>query len=301
MAYGNGVATAPFVNLQIQMGGAAAQNLTQAWAEAISAATNVGSKQVMEIGRVLEQGLRPDDLRRIHQEVGEAAQRAVVRSFDAKRNGQTRGASGYRPRDRYSGGKLRGALNDPEFFMATSDGLSFINVGLLNDRAVQWARLNFGAGPRGRGSRRSFDVVMSNMVVASFGLNEPARPGFFIPKGYFWRDGAPVRPQSPASSPGAAFYLAGTGPRRGRNSVRGADAEGATFNAMVDRQYTRGIEARNFLDAGIGVMARRLPREYLGLINNMFSTGESNVRPAPVRITVRTNSAYRRSSTTRWY
>ena len=301
----------PYRNAMIQQAAAtgagfATRGLEGAFIGVLDALKGSTSKQLAEIARVLDQGIAPERMQAIHEEIGRKARDSVVRSYRAARAGQTRGASGYRtsgPWQRYAGGRLLRALQSDNMFEATPRGLEFINVGWLNDQAAQWARLNMGAGPRGRGSRSTFTVVFGGQVVGALGLNESARPGFMIPKGYFWRDGAPVRPQSPLGSPGTEFYVAGTGPRKGTSRVRGgstSDDQG-TFNGLIDRKFSRGIEARNFLDAGLRTIAVQTPRLYLREINDMYDKGISQVRPAPVRIRVPVTSAYRRSSTSGRY
>lgn len=289
-------ASAALNDIAVQGSGFAGSLIATAVAETVDQSTRAVAKQLAEVARVISEGLEQEEFRKAHQRIGEAAQRSVVASYNASRNGQTRGASGYRSDERYSGGKLLGALNSPDFFRATAAGLEFINVGMLNDQAAQWARLNFGAQPRGRGSRRQFSVQVGQMILATIGFNEPARPGFMLPKGYFWKDGQPVRPGPP--TPGTEFYLAGTGPRKGKDRVRGAaDGERGSFNAMVGPKRSLGIEARNFLDAGLYTIAHEIGPAYIKIVNDMYRRGESTVRPAPITFKVHTNATFRRSST----
>lgn len=261
--------------------------LAQAVSEVVGATVRVTSKQMAELARIIDQGLMPDRFLAAHQEVGVKAQQSVVHSYRATRS--QGGPRGYRARDRYSGGRLLGALESPEFFSATSEGLEFINVELLNRRAAQWARLNFGAAPAGEGSNKQFSVQMSNMVVATLGFDEPARPSFWIPKGYFWSGSAPVRPGAGSKD---EFHLAGTGPRKGTTRVRGHDGE-RSFNALMKPRKSQGIEARHFLDVGLRRIAHEIGPAYKEVLDDAWKAGISNVRPAAITQKVRTSTIRR--------
>lgn len=274
----------------------------QAVARAIREAEGKVTGTAREFARLIEDGmLTPQERQRIHQDVGRTAQRAVVNSY-AQSFGPSKqrsepgyradGASKYR---RYAGGRLRAALGDPEFFRATPDDLQFINTRLLDKRAKQWARLNYGAGERGTGSRPAQQVFFGDMVVGAFGLNEGARPGFTIPRGYFVQGGG-----------GSSFYVAGTGPSarfENKNKVKGRSASRyatVTSDQGLERRQlsqrrgraddnlkwirggpTKGIKGRNFLDAGVAQIADRqdglFPR-YERAMGEAIKRGESSLK-----------------------
>lgn len=261
--------------------------LAQAVSEVVGATVRVTSKQMAELARIIDQGLMPDQFLAAHREVGAKAQTSVVYSYRSTRS--RGGPRGYRTRDRYSGGRLLAALESPEFYRATAEGLEFINVELLNRRAAQWARLNFGAAPAGKGSNKQFGVQMSDMVVAVLGFNEPARPSFWIPKGYFWTGSAPAKSGAGSKD---QFYLAGTGPRKGTTRVRGSDGE-RSFNALMNPRRSKGIDARHFLDAGLKRVAHEIGPAYKEVLDDAWKAGISNVRPAAITQKVRTSTIRR--------
>ena len=178
---------------------------------------------------------------------------------------------------RYAGGALRRALNAEDFYEATSQGLSIINVDRLNREARHWARLNAGAGGVGKGSKRTFEVRASNLVLFTLGLGMAPRPAFGGPPG-FWLD-------------------------RGTGKAVKADP-GQVGNqefhpkARTPKKRTRGIEAANFLDAPLNRIARDLFSEQFGYPSLMKSLWESatparrvqlglTVRPTPFATRVR--------------
>ena len=277
----------PFVNQALQAIAAEEQqfvNLAVATmvTEAVQAATRITSKQVAELAAAIERGAAPGERQIIHDRIAKQAQLSTLRSYDqtARRTNQQ---PGYRSGPntkwrRYSGGRLRAALADPSFVSASPDGIEFGNIALLNKRAAQWARLNFGAGQRGSGSKPSTAVTINGLVVAALGLEEPARPGFMIPVGYFVNEeGTPIRPN--ASRTGVAFYPAGTGDRRYRGrTYEAADGKRRPI-PMTARRTTRGIRARNFLDAGVARIAREIGPAYENLYRDLVERGEASVRP----------------------
>ena len=274
--------TAAFNNAAEGMIDYAATTFAQAFVEAEAAAGRAVSKQLSEIARVLREGIDQTDFTAIHEAVGAAGQRSILASYD-----QTVGrgpSSGYRSSgkwQRYSGGRLRAALASSEFYRATPEGLYFINIDLLNRRAAQWARLNFGAGPRGRGSNLSVDIRFSQIVVASLGIHEPARPGFDIPTGYFVSGSQVVAPRQ--DSIGDEFHVAGSGPFAGQKTVTNAEGEQVRL-PMIKRKPTLGIHARQFLNPGVIRIAEEIPVRYKQKINDLYREGRSAVRPAAVTV-----------------
>ncbi len=253
-------------------------DLADAVADATLEATSQTSRQLVALGEVIRRGLGAADLQGAHQHIGERAQRSVLGSYDQVVTARetAAGRTHYRiharnPRNRrFAGGRLRRALASPAFFEATPRGLRFINVDLLNREAKHWARLIFGARPRGQGSRRAFPVTFSNLFVASIGLEQEARPGFSLPRGYFFDLGEnKAIGASPSRVGQDPFYPGGTGPLYRRSARLGK------------RRATRGIEARNFLDAGMARTAREFGPTYTRLYQRMWDKGIIAARSAP--------------------
>lgn len=278
---------APFLNAAFQQQLASIQlDMVQAFINAANGATREVSKQLTEMAALFEKGIARADLIGIHRDVGKQAQSSVVRSYGqtVKRNG---GPSGYRSSEgkwqRYAGGRLGAALAAPGFYEATQEGLSFINIDLLNRTAAQWARLNFGAGSRGKSSAQlEFPIHFGTLVVAAIGLNEAARPAFSMPRGYFFDGQNSIAPNSGRLGQDA-FYVMGTGPRAAARRAF-TSAEASTGVIISPRKTTRGIKARNFLDAGVFTIADQIPRRYKSLMDQLAQEGVSTVRPASITV-----------------
>jgi hypothetical protein len=121
----------------------------------------------------------------IHEQIGAQAQQAILSSYDSAR---AFSPLSYRVNDRYAGGKLRAAIADPNFYIPQPDGLLFINKGLLDQKAKQWYRLNFGAGLAGHnGHSRDLSLVFAGQNTGlKIGLERfgPSAP-FDMPPGVF--------------------------------------------------------------------------------------------------------------------
>lgn len=257
-----------------------------AWVAAAQAASRSTSKQLEEIARVITAGIASADFLAVHQTVGALAQKSVLASFDQTvGRANNSGAHGYRTSgklQRYSGERLRAAIADPSFFEATEHGLNFINTTLLDERAKQWARINFGAGDRGKGSHAAFGIRFSNMVVTTLSLDIGARPAFLIPPGYFLdAAGNVAAPTGP--TPGSSFYVAGTGPFAKKKYIVNAEGE-RIRKPMTARKVTKGIHARNFFTPGLARIAKEIPPRYQDVLSKLYDDGRSAVRPVPVTV-----------------
>lgn len=252
--------------------------------EAVRAVHRATSQQLVQLADALERGPAPEDRAELHRRLAQRGQDAVLRSFDQTRGRSTtnaalnRASAGSKYR-RYAGGRLRAALASSAFWSADADGFDFINVGLLNDRAAQWARVNFGAGPEGGGSLPPRSVRLGAMVIASLGLEEDARPSFRMPTGYFTdSSGQPVSTRTA----GAAFFPAMTGPLRRGTEGGGRtykDGEGNVQRIPMVRARMVGVRGRGFLDAGVTAIANDLGPGYQELYRKLFAQAETNVRP----------------------
>ena len=190
---------------------------------------------------------------RINTRAAQVGQEATLLAY--AETVESNGHFSYTRRTRFGGGALRRALESDRFIAADADHIAFGNVTLLNRKAKQWARLNFGAGQHGAENQRK----------SALGT---VRPAFMIPEGAFWygkygkrvgkagnrklRVGGGVRSRS--------FYESVYEPNF-QSSRRGKDVfyPGRTPLRMF---LTRGIAGRYFLDAGAGAMAAELQRGY---------------------------------------
>lgn len=226
--------------------------IARAVADGIEAAGPGISRELRKLEReIRKEGLSSDVRLRIHQQQARNAQRTILGSYDSSLGKNRTSPVGYRADDtginkRYSGGALRRALADPAFVGATADSVLIANTSLLNRRAKQWRRLNFGAGGVGGGSAPPTQIKARGpdgrpVVLGSIGLNEGPSPGFRIPPGV-WMEGA--------------FYPYGSMVRPSRFET---DSEGNLrrkpgFRVQTARQ-TRGVKNRNFIDAGLRTVA----------------------------------------------
>lgn len=258
-------------------------NMAKGIADAMADVNGRTHHALKELGRVFREGIAPDEFAKAHERLARGAQQAIINAYDQTVTRAKTSNSAYRSEltgrnRRYAGGALRRALEHPNFVSADAQGFGIINVKILDEEAAHWARLNFGALPAGRGSRDTYQVRFSNLVVASIGLMEGPRPAFFIPRGYWWKPGE--GPYSPSASRKGQdeFYPIGTGPRKRNNpgdnqGRRGGDRryrstmrtgrDTQTRASYQRRKPTRGIKARNFLNAGLEYVAED-PREGIG-------------------------------------
>lgn len=197
-------------------------------------------------------------LEALHRQVGERAQRAVLNSYaqrvTARRTPPSRSNQAYRTRPERLAGKLRTALADRRHVVPTELGLSFMDTEVLDQEAAHWYRLNFGVGARGgRTSQGSFSLLMNGVELAQLSLTTgPSRNPMFMPRGFFV-NAEGKREKRDASRRGLdAFFLVG---QVGGMGIRGATG---TPNVIL----TKGIEARNYLDAGLRTLADELPRAW---------------------------------------
>lgn len=246
---------------------------------AANASNSATSRELVALARAMERNaVSARRTREINERIARLAQDRVLRSYDQIRAKSGGAPSGYRAGDRgkfkrYSGGVLRAALAQRNFYKADRNSLAIINVPTLNRRAKQWRRLNFGAGRLGQMSpeSRRYPLRISNLVVAELGLDEGPRPGFFIPTGYFvGPEGAPASP-SIGRLGQDAFYVAGRGPHRRAITVR--------------RKATAGIRAEHFLENGVMTIAKELGPAYVRLATEVASEARGKGRGGSIATT----------------
>lgn len=238
---------------------------SQRIADAFTAVAAEGGKATSSVLKSLtdsfRSGLFAADFRDVHQAVGELAQGAVIQAYESRAGV---GPSGYRRNaggsgKRYAGGALRRALSSPAFFTATSHGLSFGNISVLNKEAKHWARIAYGAAPAGSGAHSRFDVRWGSLVAASLGIEASPRPAFTIPRGFFVAPG------------GSRAQVAGP-PGTGEFYPLGARKKGIKGNLTIGRRtVTRGIQGTDFFSPGLRVIAREIPTGYRGMYRKVWS------------------------------
>lgn len=247
-------------------------NLTEAFSRAVVEGMRRGTaRQVQALGFLFQDETR-DPARRtaMFERVGQKAKRSVMGSYGqvvtARRT--PAGRTGYRAgQGRQANNALRNALRDNQNYVATPTGLSFMDVEFLDRRAAHWYRLNFGVGQRGRGGQQGrYGVRWNGLVGIALGLETgPSRYPMIIPAGGFFVNKSGKRVQFNASRVGQDRFYPGPG-RTGR------------FGAQQPI-VTKGIAARNFLDAGIRRIAREFPVELGFYYQDVFSAFKQGKGP----------------------
>lgn len=178
----------------------------------------------------------------LHHQLGSLMQADVVAAYTRALATQGRNAGPYRESSRDAGGRLASALGAEGFFRGTTDGILFGNITLLDRRARQWHRLNFGALPNRGAPPGRFEVRWRNMVVGALGYEDQPSAPFLLPRGFFRE---------------RQFYPTGPTPIR----------------------PTRGIRAWNFLDAGVATLAREVGPAYEGLYGRWVASAQRGRGP----------------------
>jgi hypothetical protein len=255
------------------------------YVDAAVEATSRTSLQLAELGHIFGSGIADRELATIHREVAGQARRSIVASFGqtVSRRG---GPSGYRSSAtgvmrRWSGGRLKAALSRGDYLLPSATGI-VLDVGPLDRAAVQWARLNFGAGPRGRGSLPPVMARFGDLVLA-VGLGQTARPGFVVPAGY-WEAGEGNRVGPDPGRRGMDAFYVSSRARSPEGRLRRGEPRSATAPRQ-SRVVSRGIAGRNFIDRGTERIAIELPRRYLLLYRELGERGMTRVRPASITVT----------------
>lgn len=211
---------------------------------AMNAGTDV-NVEVAAFAKALAQRVTysKDQTAAAHDEVARKMQRVTKTAFlkaqaESPRSSVPSYREGGGPRRRDAGGKLLGCIASKDFYRATPNGIGFINTTLMDSRARQWHRLNFGARPAGQYTPTRYEVRFGSLVAGAFGFfDEEPSAGFGLPEG-------------------GAF-----------------NAQRQFFGPRGKQVFpTKGIRAWNFLDAGVEEMSVRIGPAYEGLYNKWFES-----------------------------
>lgn len=211
----------------------------------------------------------PNRLFNIHQEVGQLAMKSVRRSYGQRVTALQSAASrtGYRAgRGRLPGALDKALKSEKAMFNATKSGLDYINVSEMDKIAAHWYRLNFGVGSRAGQSGQQYRVRFggANVATVGFTTGKSSRP-LIIPRGLFISSEGVRQKRDPSRRGADPFYPAG--------SV-GTGVSGPRDAPIV----SAGIQARNFLDIGVQVIARELPIRYQALYAELFKNASVQTR-----------------------
>lgn len=241
------------------------QVLTVSMQDLVSEAAATANEQAAEAMILFSRSLRnqyarnrTSELTNMHRVVAEDAQRSMLGSYDRivgqRSLGEYRSRVARKEWKRYSGGQLRRALARPDFYRVSYDGILWANMTMLDKRAAQWYRLNYGAGARGAGHRASQALPSAKMKFFNQTLSSSLLPTTFkpsapymIPRGVFADiDQLGVEPQG-------RFKRVQLSSIRGGRKVRGSPAEfgvgGRSRGESFDRAESRNSQANFFRTA----------------------------------------------------
>lgn len=234
----------------------------RAYMQALAAAAEKADILASELQKPIDNARRD-----MFQRLGENAQRSMVASY-----GQTvtrrKTVPSYRSGSgRLSGGVLLRAISSPSFFHATADGLEFGDITYLDSEARHWHRINFGAGERGESESDEFPVFGTALR-----FDDGPSPGFSMPPGVWIENGRRV----PAGIRGSSqFYPTTLDEGKGGGGLRAALGRAGARSIRRGRpeamRPTKGIEAANFMNAGLARIARDLPDLYKALTEDLVA------------------------------
>lgn len=249
-----------FVGLQMS-------NIVETVARAIDLYANSRtSKQLQAFFEQIATGPGQEAAARAHAELAHEMRGAVRRSWGQARRKLRPAVYSPRRSSRFSGGMQR--IMDSDYLVQSdARGVRLGPIAEMDRDAAQWARIEFGALPRGEGAHRAFPVRFSNLPTIEFTLEESARPGY----------GLPV-----AQGPGGRVLLpTWKGPGGEIQRRNPGDRSGALYPLPGSRQElpTRGNVGFHVLEAGIARFFERFPVVYGDLFREVLPSSQRVGRP----------------------
>lgn len=181
----------------------------------------------------------PGGIALTNKRIAEAAHISLIESYDKQVTSRKRHESYRIGMNRYSGGVLKRALQDPKMVAHSADFIALPNEEILDREAKHWYRLNFGAGTQ---EQARTHVLRLWGQSSQFYVNRPPAPAFQMPIGR-WGDltynGQPG---------GYGFYPRG--------------------QSKVPKLST--IRGRFYIEGAVDGMVRTIPQEYNALIKRVI-------------------------------
>lgn len=246
--------------------------VAKAYLKAVQEAARQAKDFANELQKPLDQARQE-----MFQRLGENAQRSMLSAYGQLVSKRSTVPSYRSGNGRLSGGVLRRAIGSSEFFTATADGLEWGNTAFLDSEARHWHRINFGAGDRGAGG----DAKEFPVFGTALGFEEGPSPAFSMPPG-FWlgpdgkiqRGGSRFSAENVSGIRGSgAFYPSTTDVSKGGGGLQAALGRAGARSTRRGRpagwRPTKGIEAANFMNAGLARIARDLPDLYDALTQDL--------------------------------
>lgn len=215
---------------------------------------------------------------------------AYHRNVDAPRR-----VPSYSTRSHLGGGALQRALESPDFFRVSGNGVTFGNTAVLDAVAPQWARLNYGAGAKATGGPYGDDGhggvaanykptyspqtgrSQSRFTFGNLALPNKPRPPFSVPPGLWRQDGHFVFPSFNPEGSTAEFrpYSQETlNTALDSLGLHGKERYSARRKLVQKRVPTAGIAARRFLDIGAREFFGAAQTEMVGVLNHWIEIAE---------------------------
>lgn len=247
-------------------------------AAAAASAVNGGSRGANNLVRILAVGLgknmgNPKEMRKAHVDVAKAMRQSVKSSYEQKvksRPGEYRVGE-----NRISGGALKRAIMDENLAVGTIEGINYVDEHRLDVEAAHWRRLNFGAKGTAVSNRKAtrYPFRFDDVTLYTVGFRDQSRPAFSMPPGFFQDGGGDKVDRSPS--------------RRGQDQfiwVRGGANMSPAVRNIIDGPVpvTRGIESRNFLDAGLRTLTELLPPRYMTMVEGWLDDAKKSVQLPPM-------------------
>lgn len=201
----------------------------------------------------------------------------------SKRKPYRQGDARSRKLRRYSDGKMDKALKSSGFIKSDDKGI-YISFTELGKYARQWARLNFGAQPRGSRRPASSPIEMFGRKLDSPTLSKfGARPGFLTPSSQMGKRGKGFKSIGVSSN---VPYSKTPSPRTIVKTPRGKYLYVYAFKTEKTQlgtrgftpKYSRGIQGWRFIDKGIAQMNRRYGKSMEEAFQSWFDQVKSNAR-----------------------
>lgn len=184
-------------------------------------------------------------------------------------------------------GKMEEALQDKSLIIAQRDGLLMFNRSILDQKAAHWYRLNFGAQPAGRQKiSKSYKLMFEGTNLGELSLkNNRASGRFSMPAGVFLDPGGKVVSHDEFRRGIDQFYTLGAFYRSlidrsvdaNKIGLRPKETKAGRrgFDVRAPREVpTRGIVGGLFFDAGLKVVANKLPVLYSTLLDEWIAESE---------------------------
>lgn len=206
-----------------------------------------------------------------NQRIMSQARDAVLASYDERVTSREHFAPYRVGENRNSGGALRRALEDPAMFVGTYNGLTFMNVAVLDREASHWARLNWGAGERAGDGYTATPVRLQVFGESLGALTPPThpQPSFSIPRG-LWV--------------GSEWQRSLTSGHGGTHVVRWGNRAPGFYPTSKEVFFpTRGIAARRFFDAAYASIAETMPIEYENLLHEWIDQAQRTAKGLAAR------------------